>query len=435
MNINFLFSSLFFFVILLSIIVVFLKNIKFYKILILCFFIRLIFIFININFFILPDCCGDAFNWEWNAWNWAKNGLSEVYSEVAYLSHGNSWTYSKFISFIYLLTGRNYILIILINLSISFYTLHWLIKICNELKFTEKETFICAVIFIISPSLINYSSVTLREVYIIFMITIIVYYLLLWIKEFDIKYFIILSILFYINNYLHEAIFTGVLLLTFFQVYHYISSLFYLRNTDFITKIKSTIFLLSLIVVIFFNHDRIPYLDLLKTEGVKGFQGIPQCEIIPGCEDPNQNFVDSLMNKTKISHAGSTAYPHYLVPQNNFDTFILTIPRIIYFYTGPFIFDIKKFSHIYLYLDSLFYTFFILVILINIKYILKNKYLFILCIFLIYFSFIFSFGTSNFGSSYRHRSKFIIFFIVIVTPFISKYFENYMKKINNYLKK
>ena len=421
-------SLLFYLIIFLTIFIVFIKNEDFQKFILLCLFVRLIFILINISIFPLPDSRGDAFNWEWNAWFWASSGITRLLNEIITHTHGNSWTYAKLISYIYIFTGRNYLLILLLNLSISLLTMHWLIKIIKELNFNNEQNKIILISFIFFPGIINYSSVSLREVYIIFMISLIIFYLIKWINKFEIKYFFILALLFFINNYLHEGIFTGILILILIQITNYFINLF----NNYNIKNFSILFLSfsSISVLMYYFHTSIPYLELITSEAQKSFQGIPQCERVPGCENKNLNFFESLMNKIKISHDGDSSYPSYLIPNGQIETILITPLRMIYFYIGPFLIDIKKITHYYIYLDSLFYTFFLGIIFYNFKKIISNKYFLVLFIFLIYFSLVFSFGASNFGSSYRHRVKFILFFLILTTPFIDKYISKLLKKYN-----
>ncbi|MDC3156524.1 hypothetical protein OA855_01870, partial [Pelagibacteraceae bacterium] len=148
-------SLLFYLIIFLIVFIVFIKNEDFQKFIILCLFVRLIFILINISIFPLPDSRGDAFNWEWNAWFWANLGITRLLNEIITLTHGNSWTYAKMISYIYVFTGRNYLLILLLNLSISLLTMHWLIKIIKELNFNNNQKKIILILFIFFPGIIN----------------------------------------------------------------------------------------------------------------------------------------------------------------------------------------------------------------------------------------------------------------------------------------
>lgn len=422
-------SLLFYLIIFLIVFIVFIKNENFQKFIILCLFVRLIFILINISIFPLPDSRGDAFNWEWNAWFWANLGITRLLNEIITLTHGNSWTYAKMISYIYVFTGRNYLLILLLNLSISLLTMHWLIKIIKELNFNNNQKKIILIFFIFFPGIINYSSVSLREVYIIFMISLIIFYLIKWVNNFDMKYFLILAFLFFINNFLHEGIFTGIIILFLILLFNYLSNL--INNFNY-KNISIFLFSFSSIsVLLYYFHNSIPYLELITSEAQKSFQGIPQCERVPGCENKNLNFFESLMNKTKISHDGDSSYPNYLIPNGQFETILITPLRMLYFYVGPFLIDIKKVTHYYIYLDSLLYTAFLGIIFYNFKKIISNKYFLILLIFLLYFSFIFSFGTSNFGSSYRHRVKFILFFLILTTPFIDIYISRLLEKYKN----
>ena len=196
-----LISSIFYLLIISSIIVIILKNIDYYRIIIFSLFLRTIAIFTNISLIPLPDSRSDAANFENFAWFWASSGIGNVINEIINSGQGNSWTYAKFISFVYVLLGRDYIFILIFNVLITALIMHFLIKISKELNFSKLSSQILLISFSIFPSLINYAAVSLREIFIYLLITTIIYYLIKWLKKFELKYFFLLCFLFYLNNF------------------------------------------------------------------------------------------------------------------------------------------------------------------------------------------------------------------------------------------
>ena len=420
-----LYSIFFYVIIFSSILIIIFKNFNYYRIIVTALLIRFISILFNVSTLSLPDSSGDALNFENYAWLLASSGYGNVVSEIINNSHGYSWAYATFMSFIYLFVGRDYLLILTINLLISALIFHFLIKISRELNYSNLSCKILLIIYSFFPAFINYASVSLREVYIHLLIVIIILYLIKWIRKFDIKYFLLLCFLFYLNNFLHEGVFIGILLLIFIQIINLFIKIINI-------KFNSIIIAASIFLSIFIFYERIPYADMLSKNSSKAFQGIPQCERVTGCENDNQSFLTALEYKTKITHAGSTLYPDYLIPGSPIEVLYLIPFRAIYFYIGPFIWDTKKIIHFYLFTDALIYLFFLLLIIFNYKLIIKDKFLIILLMFFILYSIIFSFGTSNYGSSYRHRAKFAVFLIIFVTPIIEYYFNIILSKKKNH---
>ncbi len=419
------FSAIFYILILLCVLILVFKNIKYYRFIVLSLFMRLIAILCNISLFPLPDSRGDALNFESNAWFWALSGPNTVFNEIIGNTHGFSWTYAKLISVIYLFVGRDYLLILTINILIAALIMHFLIKISKELNFSSLKCKILLLLFALLPAFINYASVSLREIYIHLFITMIIYFIIKWVKKFELKYFFILCLLFYLNNFLHEGVFVGISLLILIQIGKYI---FEIKKI----KYQSLIFISSILLIIPLFYKIIPYSDMIFKDSPKAFQGIPQCERVVGCENNQQSLLEALNSKIKITHAGSTLYPNYLMPNSSIELIYLTPFRMIYFYVGPFIWDVKKISHLYLFVDSSIYLFFLFMITLNYKNIFKDKRFLILLLFFIFYSFIFSFGTSNYGSSYRHRAKFAIFLLIFVTPIIEYYFLTILPKIRKF---
>ena len=68
------------------------------------------------------------------------------------------------------------------------------------------------------------------------------------------------------------------------------------------------------------------------------------------------------------------------------------------------------------------------IILRNIKTIWRDPISRTILIILLSYIFVFGFGVGNFGTGIRHRSKFVIMFILLAAPFIPKFV--FLKKEN-----
>ena len=93
---------------------------------------------------------------------------------------------------------------------------------------------------------------------------------------------------------------------------------------------------------------------------------------------------------------------------------------MFYFLHAPFPWDIKKLSHLIGLFESVFYIYLSICILRNWKVLNENPLTRFLILILIMYIFVYSFGVGNFGTSIRHRLKFIGILIAIAAPKIVK---------------
>jgi len=117
---------------------------------------------------------------------------------------------------------------------------------------------------------------------------------------------------------------------------------------------------------------------------------------------------------------GDASFPKWTKINSNIEFIYKTPVRALYFIFSPFPWEIKKVSHLIGFFDSLSYMFMAYLIFYNREVILEDPALYIILSILICYFFVFGIGVGNFGTAFRHRSKFIIEFIVIAGPFIPK---------------
>ena len=115
---------------------------------------------------------------------------------------------------------------------------------------------------------------------------------------------------------------------------------------------------------------------------------------------------------------GDASYPDWTIINSPIEILYKVFLRIFYFLFSPFVWDIKKVSHMFGYLDGLLYLILVYLVFKNRKIIFKDPalrmILIILCIYLI----MFAIGVSNFGAALRHRSKFVVVIVLLAAPLI-----------------
>ena len=116
--------------------------------------------------------------------------------------------------------------------------------------------------------------------------------------------------------------------------------------------------------------------------------------------------------------AGDAAYPSWIIAETPIEFLLLLVPKLFYFLFSPFPWDISKSRHFIGMLDGVVYIMLFLSIYSHRKYIKSNPQAFILLVFVIFLSLIFSIAVANFGTGLRHRSKMLPIIIIIAAPFI-----------------
>jgi len=373
-------------------------------------FLRLTTVLLGNYLITLPDGWGDATEFERRAWEWSQNGFFGVIDN--YPSNTKSYHISWLLAFIYSLTDRSIIMGQSICLAFGMGSLLLGVNIAKNL-WTEKVSIKVGWIIALYPTLILYSCLFLREAFIWFFLLITVKGIVLWIEDRKLKSLSIILIGFLGATFFHGAMSIGLLvfLIIFFILFlkHFLKNLLYLKINQLNFVYLILFFIFSLFILQ--NIDRIPKLAALS-------HMLDYEQII--VEIANRN----------ISNAG---YPEWTVPKNLFELIYKTPIRLIYFLFSPFPWDINKLSHFMGLFDGLFFIILTLILLKNFKYIWSKNSLRIILIILASYLIIYGIATGNFGTGIRHRTKFIIIFIILVSPWIPNFVLD--KKRTNYLKK
>ena len=419
-NLSFFFLILFFFYLIVK------KNNKITNILILGILIR--FLFLSYNLLINEIAIDYA-----NANIWSSKGVEYleerkfIFDEISGGCGDKVYFYSCFISYIFEYFGSNALLVqifgILIGILIIVITYEATLLVWNN----EKIAFNCALFVSLFPIFINYSILTLREVYIQFFIILQIYLFIKFLKEknylFSLTTIIIINFVFI---YLHGAIFLlGPFL---FIIYLFI---YFSKKKNFYKSLFFLLIIISLSIFFLYFNDH-----FLKKQIMDYFYRVPYIGIL----SKELNLI-SILEKIRIQSTyyvrGTTSFPEFVNTENYLEFLTLLPLRMIIFLTGPYFWDLKIFSLKYILasLEGTIYFILILVLIKNLKKILKNKYsLILLCIF-IFLTILFSSGAGNYGSAIRHRSKFAVLLIIINSPFITNYWINFTKKIKIFFNK
>lgn len=366
------------------------------KILFVALVIRIFFLLLGHYLISLPDSTADAETYERMAWMISQGGFFSVLYDFEI---SNNQFISWLIAIPYSLFGRSLLMAKSISLFFGICNVYLGWKVAKRIwdSNTAKKA---AWIIALFPSLILYSVLVMREVYVCFFLLIALYGVFSWFQNYNLKYFLI-SILGFIGaTFFHGAMILGAFV--FSGIAGIISFRYTLKSLSNL-KINPKYLIFFLIFVIpswlfFANKIELPKLT--------NFSSI---------------HTDTLLRRIDVSNRGEASYPEW-TKSNSLVELIYKMPvRITYFLFAPFPWDITKSQHLIGMFDAFLYMYLIFLVILNRKVIWKNPSLKIFLLILLFYLIIFSFGVGNFGTSVRHRSKFVIILILLAAPLIKKF--------------
>ena len=361
--------------------------------------IRILFVFLDNNFITLPDSRGDARIFELTAYEWSKEGFPNV------LKTFPGWTESFFISFIiaifYSIIDRSIVLAQSISLFFGILSvlMCWIItqKIWGNRVAVKAGWF--AALF---PSLILYSVLIMREVFVCFFLLLAINNIINWNRTASIKSFFLVLLSFFAGTVFHGGIFIGLIV---FLIIVFLLGLkkIIIKWQKGVINPKSSFFFLMLIVIFgYFISSNVSIPKIGKITDIK-------------------ILTEEILKKNRVTHRGDAKYPSWTIA-NSATELIYKIPiRMSYLTFAPFPWEVKKFSHLVGMIDSFFYMFLVYLILRNIKAIWKEPSLRIILLLLLAYLLVYGIGVANFGTGFRHRSKFVILFIILAAPLLPKF--------------
>ena len=356
--------------------------------------IRILLVFFHYNIAPLPDSIGDAANFEFKAYEWSKDGfLNTIVNYPGPSSYFISWI----IAILYSIFDRSELMAQSLSLLFGIGSIILACSIAAKL-WNKKIAVRVGWVTALFPTLILYSCLILREVYVCFFLLVAINGCIGWIRNKSFKSFILVIAGFVCATYFHGPMFIGLVI--FFLII-------------FFENIK--IFLLKLKIYIknfFFSLSISMLADIFITKGIT----IPKIGVITEI-----SIKEKILEKNRDYNQGTAKYPNWMVPESGTEIIYKAPIRIMYFTFSPFLWDIKKISHTLGMFDGLMYVYLVYLIYLNRKEILSDQVL--KTIFFILLSYIIVYGISvgNFGTGLRHRSKFVILLILLAAPYLPKF--------------
>jgi len=344
--------------------------------------VRVLFVLVNNYVVTLPDGVVDAVSFEEIGWNW-NIGNQLFYEKLVIPS---TFFYSWIIGFIYSIFDRSILLIQSLSVlaGVGIVYISWKI---GRLLFNESAANKAAIILCLHPVLVMYSALTMREVFIVFFLLLSIYKFIKWVLKQNTLlitpfFFAFIAMSFHGAMFIMIPIYMGIIFFNF------------LRDKNFS-------FYLAIVCIV-----------LLAACFIIAMVGL-------GVEIPKFNTVESAINPerwlSEIKHRsiGGSAYPDYLNVTSAIDLLWAVPVRFFYFLFSPFVWDIRAATHIFGFVDALFYIYMVTILYINRQFFTKRRILLNLIFAIFSIAFVFSIGTGNFGSAVRHRAKLLPVLVIL----------------------
>ena len=350
----------------------------------------------------LPDSSGDSRWFNSQAIKFSRNdGLSIIFSFFSF----DALLISKIISIFYTIFGESKIIAQSISVALgtaSVYLVYYLCLMIWDHRSAKNAAWVTALF----PTLILYSSLIIREPYIVFFLLIGLIGIVKFIRYKTITSFLLILISFYILNFFHGPIVLGGFIFLAFLILGLIK-----KNLIKLINFKINIFSLFILILVsmpiilsLFNYFEIPYL-------------------------PNFFDLASVTTKANYGFTDTASYPSFFFINHNYELFTKFIIKSFYFLYSPFIWDLKTPIHIIGLFDGMLYLILTIYTLKNWSAIWANPITRIFFLILIGYIIIYGLGVGNFGTGIRHRSKFVVIFIVLASPKIHKFVFSVKKKL------
>ncbi len=348
----------------------------------------------------LPDSTSDAIGFEIKAWKMAESGFFNLSSQFGF----SPFIFFSWIKAIpYSLFGRSVLMAQSMSLLFGIGTIFFGWRLASILwndRIANKAGWAMALF----PSLILYSVLFMREVYICFFLTLALYGVVTWIKTNSLKSIILSFVGFIGATLFHGAMFAGAILFTIIIIIKYLKDFFKLL-LNFKINLKNLILTFIFLIIsglYLTNKIDIYYLGTFSQINTKTF-----------------------LKKTDYAYRGDASWPKWTKAKTGIELIYKAPVRSLYFVLAPFPWDVKKTKHLIGSLDALCYMYLSFLILCNIKVIWKDPALRILLLLLLFYTFVFGFGVGNFGTGIRHRVKIVLLFILLAAPLLKKFtFKN-----------
>ena len=350
-------------------------------------FLRIAFVLIDHFVMRLPDHGSDALNFHLQAISWSQNGFVEMLSNFP---GPTTYFYAWVLAFFYSILEPS----VLLAQAISVFLGGWIIVLSAVLakKVAGRNVAVrSAWLVALFPTLILYSSIPLREPFLVLFFLIAVYGAVSW-SKYNSKLGVLIAFFgFFMATFFHGAFAIGALGFLGLLIYKSIKqSINGFQNR----KLRSGSIVISAVA------------PLMLMAFIIGGVAIPKLGSVFDALDANR--IIAIVN---YSARDVAAYPSWTQPNTPVELLIKSPIRVVYFLFSPFPWDVSKPQHLIGLLDGFFYLVIFFLIFRKWRDLSPEAKFLLLIAGPIILAFALAIG--NFGTGVRHRAKFAPLFLIV----------------------
>lgn len=345
----------------------------------------------------LPDSSGDAVAFEHTAWEWGRHGIKNAAQQF---TGPHSYFHSWLISLLYALFGRSPVMAQSFSLWFGMGTvfLGWYLARSLWGDATARKAGWLLAFF---PTLVLYSALIMREAFIWFFLLVALFGVARWARRGGLNGMALALFGFTGATFFHGAMVVGAIgflgLVALKALRQSLAGLFRYR-------LNPTSMLVGLIAI--------GALGLYAM----GFFSVPKLGSFEKATDFNW-IAERIEQRTKGSGGEQgAAYPQWTVPSSPAELVYKAPARALYFAFSPFPWDVSSPRHLIGLLDGLLYVYLAYLMFRNRRVVWRDPALGAFTVILISYFLVFGLAIGNFGTSIRHRSKFLAVLVVLVAP-------------------
>ena len=367
---------------------------------------RILFVALSLRIFVLligayyvqlPDSGMDARTFEAEANTWSKDGFLSL---LNYFPGFGTYFISWIISIPYSLFGRSMVMSQSISLFLGIASIYIGCRLAQKI-FDEKSAIKYGWALALFPSHILYSVLNMREIYVVFFIIIALHGVVGWNNKKSIKMFFLAFLGFGGATLYHGGMFISLLTFLFIILNDNLKKALSLLFQGFIRIKTFIITIITFILIVFYFSGKVDVPKLGRFDSISSVDKI-------------------LIRVGSYNKVGETSYPEWVIPRNANEIIYKSPLKVIYFLFSPFPWDVKKTEQLLALIDGLMYMYCFYLIFKNIKIIWSDKNLYTILLISLSIIIIYGMASGNFGSSVRHRLKFLPLILLLISPYILK---------------
>jgi hypothetical protein len=349
----------------------------------------------------LPDSGNDAHHFELVAWEWGQAGFAEAFD---HFPGPDSYFISWVLAVLYSVTDRSLLMAQSVSLLFGMGAVFLGWRLARKL-WGDSVAVSAGWMLALFPTLVLYSTLTLREAYVWFFLLVALHGVVDWVRSGGVSSIALVIVGFASATYFHGAMILGALC---FLLILGISEL--QRTLGSLTR--GRVHLVSVGVLAGAIIGVMIY--------VSGSISVPKLGYFESAAD-----VDGILSKIASTTGSSNAedgasYPLWTVPNSSAELLYKAPVRVAYFIFSPFPWNVQSLGHLIGLFDGLLYMILVFFIWRNREAIWADRATRMIVILLGVYLVVFGLVIGNFGTGIRHRAKFVAALIVLAAPVISR---------------